>query len=168
MDLNGFNRYLRSLDQAYMIFSAKTAIVLFLLILFGSLADNFWSLQHVCGHFLYQLPNYIFFVYLILLCWEFKMCIYNNKFMTHLIMDNIIFKYLKQTKLLLNWHILDNQIILVTCIFKSLIVSLIPAVMHDLCLIHTDLKPENILLISSEFIKVPDYKVSYSYLFSLS
>ncbi|KAL5135246.1 Serine/threonine-protein kinase AFC1 [Glycine soja] len=31
-------------------------------------------------------------------------------------------------------------------------------VMHDLCLIHTDLKPENILLISSEFIKVPDYK----------
>ncbi|XP_025604997.1 serine/threonine-protein kinase AFC1 isoform X2 [Arachis stenosperma] len=31
-------------------------------------------------------------------------------------------------------------------------------VMHDLCLIHTDLKPENILLVSSEFIKVPDYK----------
>lgn len=33
------------------------------------------------------------------------------------------------------------------------------AVMHDLCFIHTDLKPENILLISSEYIKVPDYKV---------
>ncbi|XP_027348996.1 serine/threonine-protein kinase AFC1 isoform X4 [Abrus precatorius] len=32
------------------------------------------------------------------------------------------------------------------------------AFMHDLCLIHTDLKPENILLVSSEFIKVPDYK----------
>lgn len=33
------------------------------------------------------------------------------------------------------------------------------AVMHDLRLIHTDLKPENILLVSSEYIKVPDYKV---------
>ncbi|KAG6434064.1 hypothetical protein SASPL_105685 [Salvia splendens] len=32
------------------------------------------------------------------------------------------------------------------------------AVMHDLRLIHTDLKPENILLVSSEDIKVPDYK----------
>ncbi|KAK7284230.1 hypothetical protein RJT34_18972 [Clitoria ternatea] len=32
------------------------------------------------------------------------------------------------------------------------------AFMHDICLIHTDLKPENILLVSSEFIKVPDYK----------
>lgn len=32
------------------------------------------------------------------------------------------------------------------------------AFMHDLCLIHTDLKPENILLMSSEYIKVPDYK----------
>ncbi|KAL2344990.1 hypothetical protein Fmac_006275 [Flemingia macrophylla] len=32
------------------------------------------------------------------------------------------------------------------------------AFMHDLRLIHTDLKPENILLVSSEFIKVPDYK----------
>lgn len=31
--------------------------------------------------------------------------------------------------------------------------------MHELRLIHTDLKPENILLVSSEFIKVPDYKV---------
>ncbi|XP_024460526.1 serine/threonine-protein kinase AFC1 isoform X3 [Populus trichocarpa] len=30
--------------------------------------------------------------------------------------------------------------------------------MHDLRLIHTDLKPENILLVSSEYIKVPDYK----------
>ncbi|KAE9447849.1 hypothetical protein C3L33_20258, partial [Rhododendron williamsianum] len=33
------------------------------------------------------------------------------------------------------------------------------AFMHDLRLIHTDLKPENILLVSSEYIKVPDYKV---------
>lgn len=31
--------------------------------------------------------------------------------------------------------------------------------MHDLRLIHTDLKPENILLVSSEFIKLPGYKV---------
>lgn len=32
--------------------------------------------------------------------------------------------------------------------------------MHDMRLIHTDLKPENILLVSPEYIKVPDYKVS--------
>ncbi|WOL09256.1 serine/threonine-protein kinase AFC1 [Canna indica] len=32
------------------------------------------------------------------------------------------------------------------------------AFMHDLRLIHTDLKPENILLVSSESIRVPDYK----------
>ncbi|AEE79110.1 protein kinase (AME2/AFC1) [Arabidopsis thaliana] len=32
------------------------------------------------------------------------------------------------------------------------------AYMHDLRLIHTDLKPENILLVSSEYIKIPDYK----------
>ncbi|KAL2509362.1 Serine/threonine-protein kinase AFC1 [Forsythia ovata] len=32
------------------------------------------------------------------------------------------------------------------------------AFMHDLQLIHTDLKPENILLVSSEYLKVPDYK----------
>lgn len=32
--------------------------------------------------------------------------------------------------------------------------------MHDLRLIHTDLKPENILLVSSESIRVPDYKVA--------
>ncbi|KAL6507966.1 CAAX prenyl protease 1 [Orobanche gracilis] len=32
------------------------------------------------------------------------------------------------------------------------------AFMHDLHLIHTDLKPENVLLVSSEYIKVPDYK----------
>lgn len=31
--------------------------------------------------------------------------------------------------------------------------------MHELQLIHTDLKPENILLVSSEYVKVPDYKV---------
>ncbi|XP_024982682.1 serine/threonine-protein kinase AFC1 isoform X4 [Cynara cardunculus var. scolymus] len=35
---------------------------------------------------------------------------------------------------------------------------LVAPVMHDLRLIHTDLKPENILLVSSEYIKVPDYK----------
>ncbi|KAL7222759.1 hypothetical protein ACSBR1_024457 [Camellia fascicularis] len=34
------------------------------------------------------------------------------------------------------------------------------AFMHDLHLIHTDLKPENILLVSSEHVKVPDYKGS--------
>ncbi|KAF5951066.1 hypothetical protein HYC85_013059 [Camellia sinensis] len=33
-------------------------------------------------------------------------------------------------------------------------------IMHDLHLIHTDLKPENILLVSSEHVKVPDYKGS--------
>ncbi|XP_062169218.1 serine/threonine-protein kinase AFC2 isoform X1 [Alnus glutinosa] len=32
------------------------------------------------------------------------------------------------------------------------------AFMHDLRLIHTDLKPENILLVSSDYVKVPDYK----------
>lgn len=31
--------------------------------------------------------------------------------------------------------------------------------MHDMRLIHTDLKPENILFVSSEYVKVPDYKV---------
>ena len=31
--------------------------------------------------------------------------------------------------------------------------------MHELTLIHTDLKPENILLVSTEYVKVPDYKV---------
>lgn len=36
------------------------------------------------------------------------------------------------------------------------------AVMHDLRLIHTDLKPENILLVSSDYIKVPDYKVCFT------
>nr|XP_009775362.1 PREDICTED: serine/threonine-protein kinase AFC1-like [Nicotiana sylvestris] len=35
------------------------------------------------------------------------------------------------------------------------------AFMHDLRLIHTDLKPENILLVSSEYLKVPDYKVTH-------
>ncbi|CAK8566703.1 unnamed protein product [Lathyrus sativus] len=34
------------------------------------------------------------------------------------------------------------------------------AFMHDLHMIHTDLKPENILLVSSEYLKVPDYKSS--------
>ncbi|PIA51597.1 hypothetical protein AQUCO_01100447v1 [Aquilegia coerulea] len=33
-------------------------------------------------------------------------------------------------------------------------------VMHDLRLIHTDLKPENILLVSPDYVKIPDYKVS--------
>ncbi|CAN0926688.1 Serine/threonine-protein kinase AFC1 [Linum grandiflorum] len=32
------------------------------------------------------------------------------------------------------------------------------AFMHDLRLIHTDLKPENVLLVSSDSVKVPDYK----------
>uniref|UniRef100_A0A2K1YP42 Protein kinase domain-containing protein n=2 Tax=Populus trichocarpa TaxID=3694 RepID=A0A2K1YP42_POPTR len=32
------------------------------------------------------------------------------------------------------------------------------AFMHDMRLIHTDLKPENILFVSSEYIKIPDYK----------
>ncbi|XP_047316853.1 serine/threonine-protein kinase AFC2 isoform X3 [Impatiens glandulifera] len=36
-------------------------------------------------------------------------------------------------------------------------------VMHDLHLIHTDLKPENILLVSSEYVKIPDYKGSSRY-----
>ena len=39
--------------------------------------------------------------------------------------------------------------------------------MHDLRLIHTDLKPENILLVSSEYIKIPDYKVSNQIIFKL-
>ncbi|XP_057844875.1 serine/threonine-protein kinase AFC1 isoform X7 [Cryptomeria japonica] len=30
--------------------------------------------------------------------------------------------------------------------------------MHELHLIHTDLKPENILLVSSDYVKIPDYK----------
>ncbi|XP_061362172.1 serine/threonine-protein kinase AFC2-like isoform X1 [Gastrolobium bilobum] len=34
------------------------------------------------------------------------------------------------------------------------------AFMHDLHMIHTDLKPENILLVSSEYLKIPDYKSS--------
>ncbi|BBN11000.1 hypothetical protein Mp_5g08240 [Marchantia polymorpha subsp. ruderalis] len=34
------------------------------------------------------------------------------------------------------------------------------AYMHELTLIHTDLKPENILLVSTEYIKVLDYKKS--------
>ncbi|KAL8142441.1 hypothetical protein V2J09_015473 [Rumex salicifolius] len=34
------------------------------------------------------------------------------------------------------------------------------AFMHDLHLIHTDLKPENILFVSSEYVKLPDYKGS--------
>ncbi|XP_052175524.1 serine/threonine-protein kinase AFC2-like isoform X2 [Diospyros lotus] len=34
------------------------------------------------------------------------------------------------------------------------------AFMHDLLLIHTDLKPENILLVSPEYVKVPEYKVT--------
>jgi len=40
-----------------------------------------------------------------------------------------------------------------------LIASFPYTVMHELRLIHTDLKPENILLVSSEYIKIPDYKV---------
>jgi serine/threonine protein kinase len=36
--------------------------------------------------------------------------------------------------------------------------------MHNLHMIHTDLKPENILLVSSDYVKVPDYKVMLSFL----
>ncbi|XP_050377816.1 serine/threonine-protein kinase AFC2 isoform X1 [Argentina anserina] len=36
------------------------------------------------------------------------------------------------------------------------------AFMHDLSLIHTDLKPENVLLVSSDYIRVPDYNKSSS------
>ncbi|GMH01545.1 hypothetical protein Nepgr_003384 [Nepenthes gracilis] len=32
------------------------------------------------------------------------------------------------------------------------------AFMHDLYLIHTDLKPENILFVSSDYVRLPDYK----------
>ncbi|XP_078173570.1 serine/threonine-protein kinase AFC1-like [Carex rostrata] len=38
--------------------------------------------------------------------------------------------------------------------------SQLDPVLHDLRLIHTDLKPENGLLVSPEYIKVPDYKVT--------
>ncbi|XP_022767482.1 serine/threonine-protein kinase AFC1-like isoform X3 [Durio zibethinus] len=44
----------------------------------------------------------------------------------------------------------------VACVW--IILALFLIFMHDLRLIHTDLKPENILLVSSEYIKVPDYK----------
>ncbi|CAN6448256.1 unnamed protein product [Victoria cruziana] len=37
------------------------------------------------------------------------------------------------------------------------------AFMHGLNLIHTDLKPENILLVSSDYIRVPDYKLPLRY-----
>lgn len=33
------------------------------------------------------------------------------------------------------------------------------AVMHNLNLIHIDLRPENILFVSSDYVKVPDYRV---------
>lgn len=39
-----------------------------------------------------------------------------------------------------------------------MLLSIAFAVMHELRLIHTDLKPENILLVSSDYVKVPDYK----------
>lgn len=42
-------------------------------------------------------------------------------------------------------------------------IALWVADMHELTLIHTDLKPENILLVSSEYMKMPDYKVSKIY-----
>lgn len=41
---------------------------------------------------------------------------------------------------------------------------IVPADMHELTLIHTDLKPENILLVSTEYIKVLDYKVTVTLL----
>lgn len=40
------------------------------------------------------------------------------------------------------------------------------AFMHDMRLIHTDLKPENILLVSSEYMRVPDYKIQTSLRYS--
>ncbi|KAF5960395.1 hypothetical protein HYC85_001604 [Camellia sinensis] len=43
---------------------------------------------------------------------------------------------------------------------KDMAAIKIVRVMHDLHLIHMDLKPENILLVSSEHVKVPDYKGS--------
>ncbi|KAF4370631.1 hypothetical protein G4B88_013387 [Cannabis sativa] len=42
--------------------------------------------------------------------------------------------------------------------YRSFPIDLV--LMHDLHMIHTDLKPENILLISSDYVKVPDYKSS--------
>lgn len=63
MDLNGLNRCLRSLVQAYMIFFAKTAIDHFPLTLFGSLADNYWNLWHVCEH-IFATLFYSLFYYL--------------------------------------------------------------------------------------------------------
>uniref|UniRef100_A0A2N9IVI2 Protein kinase domain-containing protein n=1 Tax=Fagus sylvatica TaxID=28930 RepID=A0A2N9IVI2_FAGSY len=40
--------------------------------------------------------------------------------------------------------------------YRSFPIDLV--LMHDLHLIHTDLKPENVLLVSSDYVKVPDYK----------
>jgi dual-specificity kinase len=45
-------------------------------------------------------------------------------------------------------------------IYIFIVSAMCVAVMHELRLIHTDLKPENILLVSAEYTKVPDYKVS--------
>ncbi|CAN1275067.1 Serine/threonine-protein kinase AFC1 [Linum perenne] len=41
---------------------------------------------------------------------------------------------------------------------RELVHVLLIAVMHDLRLIHTDLKPENVLFVSTDSVKVPDYK----------
>jgi hypothetical protein len=60
-DLNGLNRSLRCLDQAYMIFFGKIIIAHFLLILSASLADNSWNVWHVCScyffYFIFILVN---------------------------------------------------------------------------------------------------------------
>jgi serine/threonine protein kinase len=48
--------------------------------------------------------------------------------------------------------------VLLLFLFFLTIMLIAFAVMHDLRLIHTDLKPENILLVSSDYVKVPDYK----------
>ena len=45
---------------------------------------------------------------------------------------------------------------------RSLTLCLYAAVMHQMKMIHTDLKPENILLVSDDYVKVPDGKVSLS------
>lgn len=49
--------------------------------------------------------------------------------------------------------------LLITCVINFAVILSFVADMHELTLIHTDLKPENILLVSSEYLRVPDYKV---------
>jgi len=74
-----------------------------------------------------------------------------NKLITHLIMDNIVLKYLKQMKCVE----LTHQMILTNCIVQ--VIYCLSYMLYALCLIHTDLKI--ILLMSPEFIELSDYKV---------